>query len=115
MSNKRVDAMNMEENSPYRNVRERAKKQWLKLTHKIEKLERELSAIKQIGVDRYLEGEWHQESFVAGCDAGIYVHNEELERRQKLERERDDWRAAYEELAAKSPPDSGNEGDKVEQ
>jgi len=105
----------MEENSPYRNVRERAKEQWLELTHKIEKLERELSAIKQIGVDRYLKGEWHQESFSAGCDSGIYMHNEALEREQKLERERDDWRAAYEELAAKLTPASGNEGDKVGQ
>ena len=102
-------------------IRSKNKNQWLELWHrvsqtrKIEKLERELSAIKQIGVDRYLEGEWHQESFVAGCDAGIYVHNEELERRQKLESERDDWRAAYERLAAKltSPPE--NDGDKVGQ
>ena len=69
------------------------------LKRKIEKLENELSEIKQIGVDRYLEYEWHQASFSAGCDAGIYMHNESLEREKKLKRERDDWQAAYEELA----------------
>jgi flagellar biosynthesis chaperone FliJ len=105
----------MEENNSYQNVRGTARKQWLELTHNIEKLERELSAIKQIGVDRYLKGEWHQESFVAGCDAGIYMHHEALERRQKLERERDDWREAYERLAAKLTLPPGNDGDKVGQ
>lgn len=69
------------------------------LKRKIEKLENELSEIKQIGVDRYLEYEWHQASFSAGCDAGIYMHNEALERERELKRERDDWQAAYEELA----------------
>ena len=95
--------------SPYENVRERAREQWLELTCEIKKLERELASIKQIGVDRYLEGEWHQESFVAGCDAGIYMHNEALERQQQLERERDEARAAYERLAAKLTPTPKNE------
>jgi hypothetical protein len=77
----------------------RAKEKGSELNRKIEKLERELSAIKQIGVDRYLKDEWHQESFAAGCDAGIYVHNEALERERELKRERDDWQTAYEKLA----------------
>ena len=74
------------------------------LQRKIEKLENELSAIKQIGVDRYLEHEFHQKSYAAGCDAMaarvMGAMGGRLDQREReLKRERDEWQAAYEELA----------------